>query len=211
MTARHGEHVEGWSVAAIARRYLQTLGGLLGRIDEEALERVVEFLRGARESGATIYVAGNGGSAATATHLVNDLGKATKRSGRKPLRVMGLADNVSWLTALANDEGFERVFAGQLENFARPGDVLIVISASGNSPNLIEAVRLARASGVNTVGLLGFDGGRLKSLVDCCVWIESESGLYGPVESVHAVICDILTTALLEDGADTGGDSGNGT
>lgn len=204
VSAERGNEEAGWSVAAITRSYIQRLNELLRGIDEKAVEEAVMLLRRGRESGATIFIAGNGGSAATAAHLVNDLGKATKRSGQRPLRVMGLSDNVPWLTALANDEGYDRVFAGQLENFARPGDVLLLISASGNSPNLLEAVRLAAHRGVNTIALVGFDGGRLRSLVDCCVWVESEQGLYGPVETAHVVIGDILTTALMEDRVSSG-------
>lgn len=158
-------------------------------------------LRRAREEGATIYLAGNGGSAATATHVANDLGKATRKSGRRPIRVMCLSDNVAWLTALGNDEGYERVFAGQLENFAAPGDVLIVISASGNSPNLVHAVELARARGLVTIGVLGFDGGRLKAMVDEALWLRSEHGLYGPVESAHVVVLDMVTACLIDDRA----------
>ena len=94
-------------------------------------------------AGNTIYLAGNGGSAATASHWANDLGKATKCPGAKPIRVVSLSEHVSWMTALANDDGYDRIFAGQLENFAVPGDVLVVFSASGNSPNLVEAVRTA--------------------------------------------------------------------
>lgn len=183
----------------IALDYLETFRALLERVDVEAVMRVVERLRVARDRGATIYIAGNGGSAATATHLVNDLCKATRRSGRPPIRAMCLSDNVSWLTALANDEGYERVFTGQLENFAQPGDTLVVISASGNSSNLVAAVEYANAHGLVTVGILGFDGGRLKSLVDECLWLESRPGEYGPVESGHSVVCDILTTCLMLD------------
>jgi D-sedoheptulose 7-phosphate isomerase len=183
-------------VQLIATNYLQTFELLLHQIDMNALERIVQQLRNARDSGATIYAAGNGGSAATASHWVNDLGKATKTPGRPPMRVMSLSDNISWLTALANDEGYERVFSGQLENFARAGDVLIVISASGNSPNLIGAVELARRLGVVTIGFLGFDGGALKNRVDEYLWLPTEKGAYGLVESGHALICHILTDCL---------------
>ncbi|HZA56273.1 MAG TPA: SIS domain-containing protein [Candidatus Udaeobacter sp.] len=183
-------------VKLIATNYLQTFELLLHQIDMNALERIVQHLRNARDSGATIYVAGNGGSAATASHWANDLGKATKAAGRAPMRVMSLSDNISWLTALANDEGYERVFSGQLENFARAGDVLIVISASGNSPNLIRAVELARRLGVVTIGFLGFDGGALKNRVDEYLWLHTEKGAYGLVESGHALICHILTDCL---------------
>ena len=183
----------------IASRYLQDFSALLEQVDIDAVQRTVERLRAVRDGEGTVYVAGNGGSAATATHLANDLGKATKASGRAFMRVMCMSDNVSWLTALANDEGYDRVFSGQLENFAGPGDLFLAISASGNSRNLVEAVELARARKVATVALLGFDGGLLKGLVDECLWLPSEQGQYGLVESAHSVLCDILTTCLMQD------------
>jgi D-sedoheptulose 7-phosphate isomerase len=185
-------------IRKIASEYLQSFMLLLDRIDLQAVERVVQCLEDARDNSATIYVAGNGGSAATASHWVNDLGKATKAGGLTPMRVMSLSDNISWLTALANDEGYDRVFAGQLENFARRSDVLVVISASGNSPNLIRAVEFARSRGVVTIGLLGFDGGILKSMVNETLLLPTHKGAYGLVESGHALLCHVLTTCLAE-------------
>jgi D-sedoheptulose 7-phosphate isomerase len=182
----------------IVAEYLLSFERLLHNIDMAGIDRILKRLRAAQDSGAMIYIAGNGGSAATASHWVNDLGKATKGTGCQPMRVMSLSDNVSWLTALANDEGYERVFSGQLENFAQPGDVLVVISASGNSPNLVEAVELARKRGVVTVGFLGFDGGVLKNQVDEYLWLPTEKGAYGLVESGHALICHILTSCLMQ-------------
>jgi D-sedoheptulose 7-phosphate isomerase len=192
------------SVTQAAVEYVWALEHLLRTIDLDSLERVVAQLSAARANGRTVYVAGNGGSSATASHWANDLGKATKRHGSPAMRVMSLTDNVPWLTALANDEGYERTFSGQLENFAREGDLLVVISASGNSPNLVEAVELGRAAGVVAVGLLGFDGGRLKGMVDHCLWLETDEGEYGLVESGHVVICDILTTCLIAEEAGPG-------
>ena len=183
----------------IAGDHLKELASLFGRMDLDAIDRVFARLREARDGGATVYVAGNGGSAATATHWVNDLGKATKRSGRAPMRVMCLSDNASWLTALANDEGYERVFSGQLENFALRHDVLVVISSSGNSPNLVRAVELARERGVTTIGFLGFDGGVLKGMVDDVVHVSTEKGAYEQVEDSHMTLCHILTMCLAQD------------
>jgi D-sedoheptulose 7-phosphate isomerase len=183
----------------IAERYLRDFRRLLAGIDVDAVARIVGYLRAARDDGGTIYTAGNGGSAATASHWANDLGKATKSAGRGSIRVMCLSDNTPWLTALANDEGWERVFAGQLENFAGSGDVLIVLSASGNSRNLVEAVELANARKLTTIALLGFDGGVLKDRVSEYLWLPTDKGAYGLVESGHAVLCDILTTCLMED------------
>ena len=171
-------------------------------IDKDALVRVVERLRAGARRNRTVFIAGNGGSAATASHSANDLGKAAKH--REPASVprsMSLGDNASWLTALANDEGYERVFAGQLENFADAGDVLIVISASGNSPNLVAGGRAcARARDVETIGFLGFDGGRLLDLVDEAVWVQIGSQAR-TVSSrrAHALLCDIVTTCLIAD------------
>lgn len=179
--------------------YFASVRSALAQVDTEAIQAAIEILRRARDAGATIFIAGNGGSAATASHWVNDLGKATKRSGRQPIRVMGLTDNISWMTALGNDEGYDRIFAGQLENFATIGDVLIVISASGNSPNLVRAVELARTKNVVSIGLVGFDGGALKALVDQLVWVRSEKGEYELVEDIHSTICHAITRYLVAD------------
>ena len=186
----------------LAVDFLRDFERLLRQVNLEAVERVFEILRAARDRGSTVYLAGNGGSAATASHWVNDLGKGAKESKRAPLRVMSLSDNVSWLTALANDEGYERVFAGQLENFAKPRDVLVVLSASGNSPNLLRAVEMARAHKMVTVGFLGFDGGVLKNLVDEVLLLPTRKGAYGLVESGHDLFCHILTACLAADRAE---------
>ncbi len=182
---------------AISSEYLLELRGLLDAIDLAAIDRLVDALARAREAGATIFVAGNGGSAATAAHWVNDLGKATKVAGEPHIRVMGLSDNVPWLTALANDEGYHRVFAGQLESFARPGDVLLVISASGNSPNILAAIDTAHEHGLLVLALVGFDGGTALTMADDYVLVSTAHGKYGLVESVHSVICDLVTTCLV--------------
>jgi D-sedoheptulose 7-phosphate isomerase len=182
----------------VAGTYVAQFHQMLDTLDLDDICRVAQRIRVARDDGATVYIAGNGGSAATATHWVNDLGKATRRPGVPPMRVMCLSDNVSWLTALANDEGYERVFTGQLENFAAPGDILAVISASGNSRNLCTAVEFANASGVSTVGLLGFDGGALLHMVEYPVLVKSHIGMYGVVETMHALIADVVTACFLE-------------
>ena len=191
--------VNNYSVRDLTSTYLASLRTALDQIDLGAVERVTQLLRRARDDHATVFVAGNGGSASTASHWVNDLGKATKRSGRAPVRAMCLSDNTSWFSALGNDEGYHRVFAGQLENFAEPNDVLMVISASGNSANLIEAVELARSRNLATVGLLGFDGGKLKPLVQEMIWVRSEKGAYELVEDAHSAITHAITRCLVAD------------
>jgi D-sedoheptulose 7-phosphate isomerase len=190
--------IQRLEIKEIMEKYLQAFAALLDRVDMDAVERVSLHLACARSTGSTVFVAGNGGSAAIASHWVNDLGKATKCDGFKPMRVMCLSDNVSWLTALANDEGYERVFSGQLENFARAGDVLIVISSSGNSMNLVRAVELAKTREVLTIAFLGFDGGALKEKVDDYIWLPTEKGSYGLVEPGHEMICHLLTKCLAE-------------
>ncbi len=179
--------------------YLRRFRDLMATVDVGRVVAAIDCLRTARDADRTIFVAGNGGSAATASHLTNDLGKATKQSGQAHVRVMCLTDNTPWVTALANDEGYERVFSGQLENFGRAGDVLVVISASGSSPNLVSAVEMAEERGMQVIGLLGFDGGVLRDRVDHLLLAETPRGEYGLVESAHSVIADLLTTALIAD------------
>jgi phosphoheptose isomerase len=189
------------TTARLTDGYVARLHALLESVDRRAIDRIADALRAARERGSTAYFAGNGGSSATAAHWVNDLAKSTKRPGLPPMRVMNLTDNVPWFTALANDEGYERVFAGQLENFARPGDVLVIVSASGNSPNILRAIEAAKAFEMLTLGLVGFDGGAALQELDAAVWIPTEHGAYGLVETAHAAIADIVTAQLTNDHA----------
>jgi D-sedoheptulose 7-phosphate isomerase len=183
----------------VAARYQRDLIGLIEELDVAVLQRIADRLREARDRGATVFIAGNGGSAATATHWVNDLAKAASRSGRRPMRVLSLTDSASWFTAIANDEGFARVFSAQLENLARQGDVLVLISASGRSPNLISALETAVSRGLVTIALVGFDGGELLGAVDECLLVRTQPHEYGLVETTHVVACDIVTTFLIDD------------
>jgi D-sedoheptulose 7-phosphate isomerase len=195
-------------VPGLTRTYLAELTTLVDALDVAAIERIVELLRVARDNGRVVFIAGNGGSAATATHWVNDLAKATRRSGRRPFKVIGLSDNVSWLTAIANDDGYDRVFADQLDNLAGPDDVLLVITASGNSPNILRALELAAGRGMRTAALVGFDGGAARTMVDACLWVRTPKGAYGVVESLHSIVCDVVTTCLI---ADTASERGGAT
>jgi D-sedoheptulose 7-phosphate isomerase len=185
--------------SAIIAMHMVKVSYALKEIPVNAVHRVVDIFRQARDRGSFIYIAGNGGSSSTASHWVNDLGKATKRSGCAPFRAMCLSDNISWLSALSNDEGYDRAFAGQLENFASAGDVLTCLSASGNSANLVRAVELAQKHKLTTVALLGFDGGLLKDLVDEVVLVHTEKGAYELVEDVHSAICHAITRCLVAD------------
>jgi D-sedoheptulose 7-phosphate isomerase len=193
-----------YSSIGVIASHCNSVRDKLKNLGLNSIDRAIQILRTARDGRNTIFIAGNGGSASTASHWVNDLGKATKRSGRAPMRVIGLCDNTSWMTALSNDEGYGRAFAGQLENFAEPGDVLMVISASGNSENLVQAVDLARSRNMRTIALLGFDGGKLKDMVDEVILVESDKGAYELVEDVHSIITHAVTRALIADTADAG-------
>lgn len=198
--ALHTGDLSGHMTAGVAE-YVASVHRALEALDIDAIGRLSGRLHRARLRGATIFIAGNGGSAATAAHWVNDLGKATRNWGGPRMRVVSLCDNTAWLTALANDEGYESVFAEQLDNLARPGDVLAIISASGSSPNVVRAVELAAARDVETIGLLGFDGGVLRDRLDDHLLVSTELGAYELVEDVHAIACHLCTRALLHDAA----------
>lgn len=184
------------SVAGVAREHFRAVSELIESVDLRALEAVVDVIRGARDRAAAVYVMGNGGSASTASHFANDLAKATKRPGVAPIRVASLTDNASWITALANDHGYESVFVGQLESCLAPGDVVIVISASGNSPNLVRAIEFANERGATTVALAGFDGGAVRKLATYSLFLPSEPGRYGPVEDVHLMIQHVIASCV---------------
>ena len=186
------------SISKLVHDYLNYLIPLIQAIDVSEVEQVVSYLCSVREQGGTIYIMGNGGSAANASHFANDLGKATKKLAQPPMRVLSLTDNVSWLSALANDEGYENVFVGQLDNYLRSDDVVIVISASGNSTNLVRAVELAKSRGAATIGILGFDGGILYRMVDMTLFVPSLPNCYGPVEDLHMILQHVISTCLAE-------------
>jgi D-sedoheptulose 7-phosphate isomerase len=182
--------------AAYARGYAARVTALLDHLDYAAVGRLADLLLEARDAGRTIFLAGNGGSAAAASHWAVDLMHGTYSQGTRPLRAISLADNVSALTAIANDRAYEDVFAAQLEKLLQPRDVVVVISASGSSPNVVRAVEHANAHGATTVGVLGFDGGRLRELCHLVVMVATAPGEYGPVEDIHLVVNHILTTWL---------------
>lgn len=167
----------------------------ISAVDLTAVQSVVEELLSIRHSGSTVFVAGNGGSAATASHMATDLMLGSQLSG-PPLRVISLSDNSSLITATGNDLSFELVFSRQLANMAREKDLLIVVSASGNSPNLISCVQTAQDLNVGTVAFTGFDGGILSQMVDLSVHVPTLKGAYGPVEDVHLSLNHMITECL---------------
>jgi D-sedoheptulose 7-phosphate isomerase len=188
MTSR----VLGPSAATWLREAAQVIAG----IEADAVSRAAAVLVDAWKRDAGIFIAGNGGSAATASHLALDLQKAGRGPGGRGARAVSLVDNPGLVTAWANDVSFDRVFAEQLEALARPGDALVVISVSGSSPNLVAAVGSARRLGLTSVGLLGRTGGAVRDAVDVAVLVPSDD--YGWVESAHVALHHILTYAVRE-------------
>ena len=182
--------------AEFARRYLQYLNEVLKAIDPQAIARFVQTLLDARARGATVYFIGNGGSAATASHFANDLAIGTN-SYEKPFRVISLADNQAIITAVGNDFGYEEVFVRQLHVVGKPGDVLVAISASGNSPNLIRAMEYATSANIKTVALTAFDGGRMKQIADDGIHVPTALKEYGPAEDAHMVIDHLVGSYLI--------------
>lgn len=181
-------------VNTIIKEYLQSLTDVINRFPVDELEQIYSVINDAREMERTIFICGNGGSWATAAHMVSDYSKNTRQPGMKRLRMIGLGDNIPNVTAYANDEGYDRVFAEPLLSLMQPGDVLIAISGSGNSPNVLRAVEVAQKVGGTIVGLTGYQGGKLKPEVDHCLIIPSDS--LEMIEDFHMIIDHILTLCL---------------
>jgi histidinol-phosphate phosphatase family protein len=169
---------------------------VLTRIDEAQLEACFEALIDASEEGRTVFLVGNGGSAATAAHMACDLAKGAAPPGRRPLRTHALTDNVALLTAFANDADYSRAYANQLRIHAQAGDVLIAISCSGESPNIVAALEDGRSLGLKLIGFGGTSGGKMRNL--CDVYVHVPSFDYGMIESIHLVFEHCLTTLLEE-------------
>jgi D-sedoheptulose 7-phosphate isomerase len=149
--------------------------------------------------GNSIWIMGNGGSAGTAEHFETDLSYVKAGSLVPKIKVSALTSNTSLITAIGNDIGFENIFSHQLERKSIPGDLCVVISASGNSENLIHAVNFAKEHGLFSIGLLGFDGGKLETLVNLAAVVRTEIGRYGPVEDIHLAICHELSSRILNE------------
>jgi len=180
------------------RGYVDSFEALLQDVDEGQVERLVDAIGAAYDAGRLVFVIGNGGSAANASHLCEDLGKGTLSDfeSQRRLRILSLTDNVPYITAWGNDTSYEQVFAEQLRNLASRGDLLIAISGSGNSPNILRAVEYAKAIGMRTFAVTGYDGGKLLGLADDALHVESAD--MGMVEGVHSVVFHYLTDALRE-------------
>jgi len=182
-------------IELFSRSYLDYLKKVLDSINVSEIRDFVQVLLDARENGATVFFVGNGGSAATASHFANDLAIGT-REYEKPFRVISLTDNVPVLTAIGNDDGYDNIFSQQLQVYARPGDVLVGISASGNSQNLIKAFEYCEDAGIETIALTAFDGGVMKKICDHSVHIPTADMEYGPAEDAHMVLDHLIGSYL---------------
>jgi D-sedoheptulose 7-phosphate isomerase len=178
----------------ILNSYFQGVSTAVANLPVADVRAAVEVLHTTYARGGTAYLVGNGGSAATASHLMNDLNKLTRIPGVRPFRAMAMTDCVPLLTAWANDDSYENAFSEALSNFIQAGDALVAISTSGNSPNIVNAVTLAKARGVPVVGLSGRTGGRLRALADICVCVPSDD--IGQQEDAHLVLCHAMAYAL---------------
>jgi len=178
------------------REYIERQKAALDSIPAGAVEDLIQDLKRALENDRQIFVFGNGGSAANASHFITDLGKGASDKIGRNFRCQSLNDNVSWITAIGNDYAYDEVFQRQLRNLGKPGDLVLVMSVSGNSPNLVKAIEWAGANGLETVALVGAKRGRLAQLAKKVIVIDSEH--YGRVEDAHMGICHMLCYAFME-------------
>ncbi|MCP4544429.1 MAG: SIS domain-containing protein [Chloroflexi bacterium] len=178
------------------QRYLEQVQSTLAALPQERIQKVIDVLLSANRVGSTIFTLGNGGSASTASHFAGDLAKGTITPGCPRFRVMALTDNLPLITAWSNDASYEDVFAEQLDGLIKRGDIVLAFSGSGNSPNVLRAVELARRAGGITIGFSGFAGGQLSSLVDISVIVPNDC--MEQIEDVHIILCHTITTVLRE-------------
>jgi D-sedoheptulose 7-phosphate isomerase len=178
------------------KNYITSLNGTLNKLPFNKIYDIIKVLVQANKENKQIFVFGNGGSAATSSHFVTDLGKGASDNLFKRFHCISLNDNTAWITALGNDFTYEDIFTGQLKNLAQPGDVVITMSVSGNSPNLINAFKWAKENGLVTIALVGGKKGKLATIAEYVVEIDSEH--YGIVEDAHMVVSHLLSYAFME-------------
>ena len=180
-------------------QYRAHMSSVLTRLEPEAVGRAIEAIQDAAGEDRTVFLMGNGGSGAVGAHWVNDLSANSVVEGRPGYRVMSLTDNPFSVTAVANDASFEEIFELQLKANMRPSDVVVAMSVSGNSPNILRAVEYANENGACTIGCTGFDGGRLRELCQIAIHTPSTKDEYGPVEDVFSVVMHLITTYITMD------------
>ena len=182
------------SVSDIIKGYISNINVTLEGLPIDKIAESVDLLEKARLEGNKVFIFGNGGSAATASHFANDLSKGAICEGKPRIKAFALTDNIPLLTAWANDTSYENIFAQQLENYVDPGDIVIGVSGSGNSPNVLKGVKVAKEKGATAIGFIGFNGGKLKSLVDIAVIVPSYN--MEQVEDIHLLLEHVITTCL---------------
>lgn len=192
----HLDRIYTQDPARFATAYFDYLGKVLQSIDCQQITHFIRTLLDARERMVTLFFIGNGGSATTASHFANDLGLGT-RCLDKPFRAISLTDNQALITAIGNDFGYEEIFVQQLRLLGKPGDVLIGISASGNSQNILNAFAHAKANGIKTVALTAFDGGKMRAVADESIHVPTEAKEYGPAEDAHMILDHLVTAYLM--------------
>ena len=185
-----------FSKADYAKNYIKRLQSILDDLDIESVVKVIDEFIEARDRGSTIFFMGNGGSAATSDHFANDLNVCASPEGQPPFKSLSLSSNSAYLTCLGNDFGYESIFARQLKNLMKASDVVVGISASGNSPNVVNALEYASQKGGIPVAIVGFDGGQMKKIAKHVIHVKSEKGEYGPVEDLHMILDHLISTCL---------------
>lgn len=179
-------------IDAFISEYTARLIKLLETIDKKSISEIINIMEEVDQRNGTIYILGNGGSAATASHMVNDLGVGLKRRNIKSFKVISLADNTPVCSALANDIGYENIFYMQLKDTLTPNDIILALSCSGNSKNILKAVEYAKQNNVRIVSCTGFDGGKLKELSDVNFHVKTKNEEYGLVEDMHMILDHII-------------------
>lgn len=181
-----------------SQNYIKYLIGLLNKINYSKIAECIDKIEEARINDKTIFIMGNGGSASTASHVANDFGLAVLKKSKNPnlksYRAQSITDNMSVISAIANDSDYTNIFLDQLKVHYRKGDIVILISASGNSKNLVEAAKWVRSNSGFVISWLGFDGGILKSNSDLNIIVNTPKGEYAPVEDIHLIINHVIVT-----------------
>ena len=181
------------NISSFAKSYFQYLDNLFKNLDKNSILKLEKEFLDLRKKNSTLYVFGNGGGAATAMTMANDLGfDVLKKTKKKTFKIISLNDNSSVITAIANDTGFDNIFLNQLKIHFKKNDKILIFSASGNSKNLVDAASWVKKKGGKVIGILGFDGGKLKKICNLVIHIKSIKGDYGPVEDIQLIINHIL-------------------
>ena len=181
--------------------YLTKLKKMLDEVDPKVVGAIVQALEVSLEKKSRIYILGNGGSSATASHMVNDLGAGLRRREIRNFDVTSLGDNSPVITAIANDIGYENTFYMQMKGLLSPDDIVIAISCSGDSPNIVKAISYAKSLGCQIIGVTGFSGGYLREVSDVNLHVDAPAGEYGLVEDVHMILDHIIYSYYIQRGS----------